>query len=154
MRCAGAGVALDGAGGSLGRDAPLGGTEGTGATGAGGAAFGFSAATLASVSIRATTVCTATVWPSCTMISARVPATGAGISASTLSVEISKMGSSRLIGSPTFFIQRESVPSAIDSPIWGIMTSILAIRISDSAGLRGSGAAGQPKHTNGELYPS
>jgi hypothetical protein len=58
-----------------------------------------------------------------------MPALGAGISASTLSVEISKIGSSRLMESPTFFIQRESVPSAIDSPIWGMITSILAIDV-------------------------
>jgi hypothetical protein len=44
-----------------------------------------------------------------------------------LSVEISKIGSSRLIGSPTFFIQREMVPSAMDSPIWGMMTSMRAM---------------------------
>jgi hypothetical protein len=51
-----------------------------------------------------------------------------------LSVEISKIGSSRLIASPTFLIQRESVPSAMDSPIWGIMTSILAIFNLQGAG--------------------
>jgi hypothetical protein len=48
-----------------------------------------------SVSSLATTVETGTVCPSVTMISARVPLLGAGISASTLSVEISKIGSSR-----------------------------------------------------------
>ena len=51
---------------------------------------------------------------------------GAGISASTLSVEISKIGSSRLTASPTFFSHLESVPSAIDSPIWGMTTSMRA----------------------------
>src|SRR5918994_8001125 len=105
-----AGIDLDG-GGSLGRAALLGGTAGAGASGAGGApagvagfcgagapgegaagAFGFSAAAVASVSMRATTVCTATVSPSCTRISASTPAVGAGISASTLSLEISKIG--------------------------------------------------------------
>jgi hypothetical protein len=70
-----------------------------------------------SVSSRATTVWTATVSPSLTMISASTPAAGAGISASTLSVEISKIGSSRFTSSPTFFNHFESVPSAIDSPI-------------------------------------
>src|SRR5216117_2247294 len=54
-------------------------------------AAGCHAPTAASVSILATTVCTATVWPSVTRISARTPADGAGISASTLSVEISKI---------------------------------------------------------------
>ena len=71
---------------------------------------GADAAALASVSIRATTVCTATVSPSFTRISASTPAVGDGISASTLSVEISKMGSSRWTLSPAFFIQRDSVP--------------------------------------------
>ena len=89
-----------------------------------------------SVSIRATTVCTGTVWPSCTRISASTPASGAGISASTLSVEISKIGSSRLTSSPTFFIQRDRVPSAMDSPIWGMMTSILAMTRSPSCSVR------------------
>jgi hypothetical protein len=79
-----------------------------------------------SVSSRATTVCTGTVWPSVTRISASTPFVGEGISASTLSVEISKIGSSRFTSSPTFFSQRESVPSAIDSPIWGITTSTRA----------------------------
>jgi hypothetical protein len=64
------------------------------------------------------------------------PAAGAGISASTLSVEISKIGSSRFTGSPTFLIQRESVPSAMDSPIWGMITSMVAmlrlLRIANS----------------------
>src|SRR5271156_5333003 len=45
--------------------------------------------------ITATTVLIMTVEPSGTLISERTPATGDGISASTLSVEISKIGSSR-----------------------------------------------------------
>ena len=80
----------------------------------------------ASVSMRATTVCTGTVCPSVTSTSANTPDVGDGISASTLSVEISKIGSSRFTASPTFFSQRDIVPSAIDSPIWGITTSIRA----------------------------
>src|SRR5439155_1606980 len=80
-----------------------------------------------SVSITATSVCTGTVWPSCTLISASTPALGAGISASTLSVEISNSGSSRLTSSPSFLSHLESVPSAIDSPIWGMRTSTRAI---------------------------
>ena len=75
------------------------------------------AATAASVSKRATIVCTGTVCPSCTSISTSTPAEGAGISASTLSVEISNIGSSRLTDSPTFLSQRDRVPSAMDSPI-------------------------------------
>ncbi len=70
---------------------------------------------------------TSTVWPSFTTISASTPAAGEGISASTLSVEISMIGSSRSTRSPTFFRQTETVPSAIDSPIWGIGTSTRAM---------------------------
>jgi len=53
--------------------------------------------------MRPTTVLMPTVFPSSTRISARVPATGEGISVSTLSVEISKRGSSRSTLSPGFF---------------------------------------------------
>ena len=121
----GAGAAGAAAGSGAGADAAGAGADAAGPSPRLGAAFAAPAA--ASVSIRATTVCTATVWPSCTRISLSTPAAGAGISASTLSVEISKIGSSRLTDSPTFLIQRESVPSAMDSPIWGMITSIVAI---------------------------
>src|SRR5438876_2748517 len=109
------------------------GGSGLGAGGFGSAAFGGSgfvgagAAAPFSVSSIATSVCTGTVCPSCTLISANTPAAGAGISASTLSVEISNSGSSRLTGSPTFLSHLLKVPSAIDSPIWGIRTSTRAI---------------------------
>src|SRR5437867_374203 len=97
------------------------------------AAAGFAATAPASVSSTATSVCTGTVCPSCTLISARTPAAGAGISASTLSVEISNNGSSRFTGSPTFLSHLLKVPSAIDSPICGINTSTRAI-VSPSVG--------------------
>src|SRR5438876_2613416 len=119
---AGAGASGRGAGGS-----------GLGAGGFGSAAFGGSgfvgagAAAPFSVSSIATSVWTGTVCPSCTLISANTPAAGAGISASTLSVEISNSGSSRLTGSPTFLSHLLKVPSAIDSPICGIKTSTRAI---------------------------
>src|SRR6266566_3244378 len=112
------------------------GARGVGAgfgAGFGSAAFGGSslagagAAAPASVSRTPTTVCTGTVRPSWTLISANTPAAGAGISASTLSVEISNRGSSRLTGSPTFLSHLLKVPSAIDSPICGIKTSTRAI---------------------------
>src|SRR5216683_485738 len=80
-----------------------------------------------SVSITATSVCTGTVCPSWTLISASTPALGAGISASTLSVEISNSGSSRFTSSPNFLSHLLKVPSAIDSPIWGMRTSTRAI---------------------------
>jgi hypothetical protein len=72
-----------------------------------------------------TTVLMATVAPVSTRISFKTPAAGAGISASTLSVEISNSGSSRSILSPTFLSHLVMVPSAMDSPIWGMMTSVI-----------------------------
>src|SRR5437762_607554 len=117
----GGGAALDGSG--LGGAAAFGGSGFAGA----GAAAGFDATAPASVSSTATSVCTGTVCPSCTLISARTPAAGAGISASTLSVEISNNGSSRFTGSPTFLSHLLKVPSAIDSPICGINTSTRAM---------------------------
>src|SRR5271169_2923603 len=64
-----------------------------------------------------------TVCPSLTFISFSTPAEGEGISASTLSVEISKSGSSRSTLSPGFFSHLVMVPSKILSPIWGITMS-------------------------------
>src|SRR4051794_14584082 len=82
------------------------------------------AATSFALPITATMLLTGTVSPSCARISESTPAPGDGISASTLSVEISNSGSSRSTLSPTFLIQRTIVPSATDSPICGITTSI------------------------------
>src|SRR6266702_4167310 len=95
-----------------------------GASGAAGATTGATTAA-PSAAITATTVLMGTVAPGWTRISFRTPVAGAGISASTLSVEISKSGSSRCTRSPTFFIHLVTVPSAIDSPIWGMMTSVI-----------------------------
>src|ERR1700722_20918173 len=53
-----------------------------------------------------------------------MPAAGEGISASTLSVEISKSGSSRWTVSPGFLSHLVMVPSVMDSPIWGMTTSV------------------------------
>jgi hypothetical protein len=75
--------------------------------------------------MRPTTALIATVVPSGTKISLRTPAAGEGISVSTLSVEISKSGSSRSTFSPGFFSQRVKVPSTMLSPIWGITTSVI-----------------------------
>src|SRR5580658_5592450 len=94
---------------------------------AGGAAGVASAAPAASIT--ATTVCTATVSPSFTLISFNTPAAGAGISASTLSVEISNKGSSRSILSPGFLSHLVTVPSKMLSPIWG-MTTFTAMFVS------------------------
>ena len=84
-----------------------------------------------------------------TLISARMPALGAGISASTLSVEISKIGSSRFTSSPIFLSQRESVPSAMDSPICGMMMSTRATG-STSVGDVGRRAHQAPEHQQGQ----
>src|SRR5437773_11686323 len=121
-----AAAAGGGGGGGGGGGAGFGGS-GLDAGGAEAAAGGDATAPF-SVSITATSVCTGTVWPSCTLISASTPAAGAGISASTLSVEISNNGSSRFTGSPSFLSHLLKVPSAMDSPIWGIKTSTRAMQ--------------------------
>src|SRR5262249_30762474 len=114
-------------GGCCGVETPLAwGAEAAGAAaglpgcGAGGAAT----TALPSASITPTTVLTCTVAPAATLISLRTPAAGAGISASTLSVEISKRGSSRCTLSPGCLSHLVMVPSKIDSPIWGMTTSV------------------------------
>src|ERR1035437_6500980 len=85
----------------------------------------------------ATTVLICTVSPSRTLISDSTPATGEGISASTLSVEISNSGSSFCTASPAFLSHLVMVPSKIDSPIWGITTSV---GMNDFSGMRDAGA--------------
>jgi len=117
----GGGAATDGAAADGGGGA--GAAAGVGA-GAGAGAPGLAAAPSASP-ITPTTVLIGTVAPASTRISRSTPDAGAGISASTLSVEISNSGSSRCTRSPTFFIHFVMVPSAIDSPIWGMMTSAI-----------------------------
>src|SRR5215475_12328561 len=97
--------------------------EGAGTCAAGADAFA-GAADSPSAEIVPTMVFTCTVLPSATLISWSTPEAGAGISASTLSVEISKRGSSRWTLSPGFFNHFVMVPSKMDSPIWGIMTSV------------------------------
>ena len=127
-RAAAAGAAAGlAAGAGAGAGAGLAAGDGAGALGASAlAGAGGGAATTAapSASITPTTVFTCTVVPSATLISLSTPAAGAGISASTLSVEISNRGSSRCTLSPGFFSHLVSVPSKIDSPIWGMITSV------------------------------
>ncbi len=67
---------------------------------------------------------TSTVSSSPALISSSVPATGDGISVSTLSVETSSSGSSTSTLSPTCLSQRVTVPSVTDSPSAGIVTSV------------------------------
>src|SRR5579864_2808506 len=92
--------------------------------GFGGAIAGLAAADSPSTAMVPTTVFTPTVVPSVTLISWRTPEAGAGISASTLSVEISKRGSSRWTLSPGFLSHLVIVPSTMDSPICGMMMSV------------------------------
>ena len=72
-----------------------------------------------------------------TSIASRVPATGEGISVSTLSVETSRSASSTATESPTFFNQRVTVPSLTDSPSAGIVMTVPALL--DAAGAVGGG---------------
>src|SRR6202795_525387 len=87
------------------------------------AGAGADAAAEPAPSITATMVWMGTVWPSAILISFSTPAEGEGISASTLSVEISKRGSSRSTLSPGFLSHLVMVPSKMLSPIWGMTTS-------------------------------
>src|SRR5258706_9675685 len=100
--------AADAARAAAGAAGAGGGAAGLAAAGAGagaalaGAGAGADAAAEPAPSITATMVWMGTVWPSAILISFRTPAEGEGISASTLSVEISKRGSSRSTLSPGF----------------------------------------------------
>jgi hypothetical protein len=53
-----------------------------------------------------------------------MPASGAGTSVSILSVEMSHSVWSAVTRSPISTRQATTVPSATDTPIWGIVTSI------------------------------
>jgi hypothetical protein len=66
---------------------------------------------------------TVTFSPSAIRISETVPVAGDGSSMSTLSVEISTIVSSSLIGSPTPTRHSRIVPSVTDSPAAGVTTS-------------------------------
>src|SRR5208283_1998791 len=127
---AGAAGAATGAGAGAGAAGLLATGAGAGAAGSGagfaaGAAAGAGAVAAAdpAPSITATIVWMGTVCPSGTLISFSTPAEGEGISASTLSVEISNSGSSRSTLSPGFFSHLVMVPSKMLSPIWGMTTS-------------------------------
>src|SRR5215467_8260764 len=117
----GTGPGFDAAGTGAGTAAGLGASALAGA--GAGAGAGAPAVAEPAASIVATTVLMGTVWPSLTLISFSTPADGDGISASTLSVEISKSGSSRSTLSPGFLSHFVIVPSKMLSPIWGMTTS-------------------------------
>jgi hypothetical protein len=116
-----AGAAADTGAGveTLGAGAGVGAGVGVGvATGAGAATL----AALADSAITANSAPTATVESTATTIFCKTPATGEGISVSTLSVETSSNGSSTATWSPSFFNQRVTVPSVTDSPSAGMVT--------------------------------
>ena len=79
---------------------------------------------------------TGTVVSTATSIARRVPATGEGISVSTLSVETSRSASSTATESPTFFNQRVTVPSETLSPSAGMVITVPA---PDGAAATGAG---------------
>src|SRR6478736_3008039 len=83
------------------------------------------------MSIFANTSPTGTVTPTSTRISATRPAAGDGISVSILSVDISTIVSSRSIQSPGRFFHSAIVPSATDTPIWGIVTSTSVVSVGE-----------------------
>src|ERR1051326_1726165 len=86
--------------------------------------------------MRARTVSTSTVSPASTRISPTRPVAGDGISVSTLSVEISTIGSSISIQSPTRLRHATIVPSATETPICGMVTStVVLVREELKAGL-------------------
>ena len=116
-----AGAATGAAGGGVGATGA--GAAITGATtGATGAATGAGADAPALSAITASSAPTATVWSTPTTIFVRIPATGDGISVSTLSVDTSRSGSSTATMSPSFLSQRVTVPSLTLSPRAGIVT--------------------------------
>ncbi|EUA10795.1 hypothetical protein I546_3665 [Mycobacterium kansasii 732] len=94
--------------------------------------------------IRANSPPTWTTSSSSAVMLTRTPATGDGISVSTLSVETSTSGSSTPTESPIFFSQRVTVPSVTDSPSSGIKTGVVSPAEADgwagSDTARGSGS--------------
>ena len=112
-----------------------------GAAGAGGAGAAVGAGVLAPMEIRAISAPTSTVASVSAAIAASVPDTGAGISVSTLSVEISTSGSSASTASPTDFNQRVMTPSVTLSPSAG-RTTETSEPLDTGSGMAGPGVAG------------
>ena len=106
-----------------------------GATGAAGAA------TAPAPPITARRAPTGTVESTATSMEIIVPATGDGISVSTLSVETSRSASSTATLSPTFLSQRVTVPSVTLSPRAGIVI-IVPLTEGAAAGATGATATG------------
>ena len=138
---AGAGAGADSAAGAASAaEAAASGAGAAGASAAGaacsawaasGAAAGAAAPAPEPSPIVTRAVPTSTVSSSWTKIASMTPATGDGISVSTLSVETSSSGSSTSTRSPTFFSQRVTVPSVTLSPSAGRLTDSL-MRLSPS----------------------
>jgi hypothetical protein len=76
-----------------------------------------------------------------TSIASKIPATGEGISVSTLSVETSNSASSTATETPTFLSQRVTVPSETDSPRAGIEITVPAPLAAGATGAATTGAA-------------
>ena len=111
----------------------------TGATGATGAA----GTTPLAEPISPRRAPTGTVESTGTSMARRVPATGDGISVSTLSVETSRSASSIATESPTFFNQRVTVPSLTLSPSAGIVITVPAeFDAGGATGATGVGTTG------------
>ena len=136
---------LGGCGGRFGDEVPSGSAAGFGAGAAGTGAAAAVAGAPAVPPITATTELIWTVVPALALISVRTPAAGEGISASTLSVEISKSGSSRSTLSPTCLSHLVMVPSKMDSPICGMMTSVAGPEPDVGAEAAGAGASAGAK---------
>src|SRR5918997_656938 len=79
--------------------------------------------------MRPSTVPTSTVVPTSTSNSCTRPVAGASTSVSILSVEIEAMISSACTQSPGCFFHSTTVPSATDTPIWGIVTSMSVVSV-------------------------
>src|SRR5436853_2462427 len=101
-----------------------------GRTGAG--ASGVAVTAPSPVSTTAISAPACTVSPSLARISRRMPVTGAGTSALTLSVSTSSIGSNSTTLSPGLTSHFEMVPSCTDSPSCGITTRVVLPAISVS----------------------
>ena len=92
---------------------------------------------------------TATVVSTATSIANKIPATGDGISVSTLSVETSRSASSTATASPMFLSQRVTVPSLTDSPRAGIEITVPPALAAAGAGATGAATGGGVGATTG-----
>ena len=135
---------MSGAAGATGAGAATTGAATTGAatTGAGFGAAGAATGAAPLVPINPSRAPTGTVESTATSIANKVPATGEGISVSTLSVETSSNASSTATESPIFFNQRVTVPSLTLSPNAGIVITVPADEAAGAAGAAGGGVTG------------